>query len=754
MPTSGRICFHLAENKNNEKRPFAFLATHIPEALPGQPAKHLPLKAALEMYSQEKNNEALLTLLVPVQQAAAKNPFVQSLLDSGGLFQAMTWTAHEAHAFLRAIPVIEASGILVRVPNWWNAHKPTRPQVVVTIGETTASCCGVSTLLNFDMRLALSDGIELTQEELQSLLKASSKLVKVKEHWVEVDPEKLQSVLAHWEQLKHAQRNGITMAEGLRMLAGVPQEVDLDTQVQETHREWSAIRPGEWLKSMLQELRSPDATLQQDIERILHTYLKATLRPYQLTGVSWLWLLYQLQLGGCLADDMGLGKTIQVLALFLLAKYHPKKRSNKQHLLVVPASLLGNWQEEGARFAPSLTFAAAHGGALNDTLPSADVILTTYATLHRTSFLQEQEWDLVILDEAQAIKNPGTKQTTATKALKSISRVALTGTPIENRLGDLWSLFDFTSPALLGSSTVFAAHMKRAQSSEDPNAYSRFITTLKNLTQPYILRRLKTDKSIIYDLPDKTEMQTYCCLTENQVCLYSQAVYELATELEKKPARERRGIILAYLIRFKQICNHPTQWLGYGEYAEEMSGKFMRLREICEEIALRGEKVLVFTQFREIVDVLAAFLAGIFGRSGLVLHGGTQINKRSELVSEFQQDEEGAPFFVLSLKAGGSGLTLTKASHVIHFDRWWNPAVENQATDRAYRIGQKNPVMVHKFICRGTIEEKIDAMITSKKSLSQELLSGADDELSLMELSNEELLNMLTLDITKACGEK
>ncbi len=356
------------------------------------------------------------------------------------------------------------------------------------------------------------------------------------------------------------------------------------------------------------------------------------------------------------------------------------------------------------------------------------------------------QWGLAVIDEAQAIKNPGAKQTRAVKQLNARARIALTGTPVENRLGDLWSIFDFINPGLLGSSTEFTAFAKRlAERRHHPYA------PLRELVRPYILRRLKTDRSVIADLPDKTEVKAFCQLTRKQAALYQQAVTELAERLETSEGIERRGMVLAFLMRFKQICNHPSHWLGDGEWAEADSGKLARLREIVETIAARQEKVLVFTQFREITEHLAAFLGLAFGRPGLVLHGGTEVKKRQSLVSQFQEDES-VPFFVLSLKAGGSGLNLTAASHVIHFDRWWNPAVENQATDRAFRIGQTKNVLVQKFLCRGTVEEKIDALMDSKRQLSQDVLEGGAD-LRLTEMGNDELLRLVALDIHAASLE-
>jgi non-specific serine/threonine protein kinase len=456
---------------------------------------------------------------------------------------------------------------------------------------------------------------------------------------------------------------------------------------------------------------------------------------------------------------MGLGKTIQVISLLLVLKRRrgqttPFPDDGGPSLLIVPASLIANWKAEIQRFAPSLSVFYAHpaetpndalaaaGRSPSKTLEGKDIVITSYSMALRLAWLKEIHWNLAILDEAQAIKNPGARQSRAVKAFHSRHRIALSGTPIENRLSDLWSLFDFLCPGLLGGAREFASFLKN-RSQTDQNQFA----PLRRLVRPYILRRLKTDKRIITDLPDKTEMTAFCPLTRRQAALYQQAVGELAERLEAPEVEgiQRRGIILAFLTRFKQICNHPSQWLGDGNYAPADSGKFNRLQALCEEVASRQEKVLVFTQYREMTEPLAQHLAGVFGQAGLILHGGVPVGKRKQLVDAFQRDG-GPPFFVLSLKAGGTGLNLTAASHVIHFDRWWNPAVENQATDRAFRIGQKRNVMVHKFTCRGTLEERIHEVIASKSALAEDVL-GEGGERLLTEMNNSELLRFVALDI-------
>ncbi|MCJ7829798.1 MAG: DEAD/DEAH box helicase, partial [Desulfobacterales bacterium] len=368
-----------------------------------------------------------------------------------------------------------------------------------------------------------------------------------------------------------------------------------------------------------------------------------------------------------------------------------------------------------------------------------DLVITTYARAQRYGWLQTHKWAYLILDEAQAIKNPGTKQTRAIKKYQARNRIVLTGTPIENRLSDLWSLFDFVNPGLLGNSSEFKRFTQKL--SRDRSGYLR----LRRLISPYVLRRLKTDKKVIADLPAKVEMKTYATLSQKQALLYQQRVDELKIALAEKDGIERRGLILSSLMKFKQLCNHPDQYLGTGGYTEKDSGKFSRLREICETIYEKREKVLVFTQFREITAPLGAFLESIFQRQGLIIHGSIPVGQRKKIIDAFQQ-ERYVPFMVLSLKAGGVGLNLTEANHVIHFDRWWNPAVENQATDRAFRIGQHKNVIVHKFVTRGTVEEKIDRMLEEKTSLSNDVIS-ASSEAWITEMDNEQLLDLFSLSL-------
>jgi non-specific serine/threonine protein kinase len=744
----GRVHFNLAENRKDEEAPFAFLATYTTRLSAAAKAQHLPLGKALQEYSGAKNRERLLSLLMPVQRAAEHCPWLRRMVDAGEIFHPLRWTPQQALQFLRNVPALESAGVVVRMPASWRMNRPARPQVKATIGGKPPSELGLDALLDFEMEVTL-DGESLSKAEIKRLLAQSDGLVLIRGKWVEVDHERLSRTLEQFEAVEHrAATDGLSFGEAMRMLAGAG--IAEEGAADQADIDWSQTLAGPWLAQTLAGLRGPEGLARVDPGQAL----QGTLRPYQQAGVQWLYLLTKLRLGACLADDMGLGKTIQVLSLLLALKNQTSGKSGPC-LLVAPASLMANWAAEIARFAPSLRALVAHPSATTaekrkadepDDLSDIDLVITSYGYLGRASWLSATPWLIAIVDEAQAIKNSTAKQTRLVKSLKAEARIALTGTPIENRLGDLWSIFDFINPGLLGSSKQFSTFVK-ALAERPHNPYG----PLRELVRPYILRRLKTDKSIIADLPDKTEMSVFCQLSRKQAALYQQAVEDLARQLEDVDGMQRRGIVLAFLMRFKQICNHPSQWLGDGSWADEDSGKLARLRDIAEVVAARQEKALIFTQFKEMAAPLAAFLTSVFGRPGVILTGETDVKKRKDLVRQFQEDES-VPFFVLSVKAGGAGLNLTAASHVVHFDRWWNPAVENQATDRAFRIGQNKNVLVHKFICRGTVEDKIDQMIESKKQLAGDFLSGGAD-MQLTEMRDAELLNLVALDLSAAMRE-
>jgi non-specific serine/threonine protein kinase len=748
----GRVYFHLAENKADPDHPFGFLATYTTRLSGQARPQHQPLGQALRTFAG--NRSALLSLLAPVDHAAGVSPLLKDLVDTGDVFEPLAWTPHEAHRFLQDVPAFEAAGIIMRVPDWWKRERPRRLEVNVTVGGKPPSMLGLDALLDFSISLAV-DGEPISDAEWRAILAGADGLALVRGRWVELDREKLREVLGHWETARRATRAGLTFREAMRLLAGAAVS-DGEAAGPPLGRDWSRVVAGPWLRTTLAGLRDP-TTLAAARPRAL----RATLRPYQEVGVRWLWFLSRLGLGACLADDMGLGKTIQVLGLLLLLKDETTRGAEgdaeprRPSLLVVPASLIANWVGEIERFAPDLAVLVVHpsgrpgrsrAASGGDELAGIDLVITTYGQVSRLPWLVERDWTLVVLDEAQAIKNPGTRQARAVKQLRGAARVALTGTPVENRLGDLWSLFDFLNPGLLGGARAFTRATRTMAAGGD-----RHYGPLRSLVSPYLLRRLKTDRRVIADLPDKTEVRAFCALTRRQAALYQQAVHELERHLGATEGIERRGTILATLLRLKQICNHPSHWLGDGAWAPEQSGKFARLAELAEVLAGRQEKALVFTQFREMAGPLAAYLARLFGRPGLVLHGDTPVKERMTLVERFQTDET-IPFFVLSLRAGGTGLTLTAASQVIHFDRWWNPAVENQATDRAFRIGQRRNVVVHKFVCRGTVEERIDAMIEQKQGLAADLLTATGDGL-ITELPDADVLRIVALDLQSALAE-
>lgn len=733
----GRIFFHLVENKD-EDYPFAFLATYSTRLNKQGKSKHLPLKYALQEYENQKDK--LLELLVTVHLAARKSPFLSDLLNSGELFYPISWKPAQAFSFLKEVTIYEECGILCRIPNWWKG-KPFRLGINIRVGNTKPSLVGMDSLLNFDVRLNLGD-TAISEEEAKRILQESEGLAFIKNKWVAVDPDRLKQTLDAYENAKKLMaEQGLSLKDALRLQLKPEKLLNVDA-AQIT----CSVSNGDWLASVVKKLLNPDLISSQKPGKTF----KAKLRKYQQSGLDWLLLLHSLCFGACLADDMGLGKTVQVLAfLNLLASDFKKSDSSRQaSLLVIPASLISNWVNEIRRFSPDLIYFIAHPGSNSEAkthvknkavLKASDLVITTYGLVQKNKWLQSHSWNYVILDEAQAIKNPGTQQTRAIKHLNCRNRIIMTGTPIENRLSDLWSLFDFLNPGLLGNAIEFKQFSKKI--GHDHSGYSG----LRKLISPYILRRLKTDKSVISDLPDKIEMKTYATLSKKQILLYKKLTDDIKETIVHTEGIQRKGIILASLMKFKQLCNHPDQYLGTGQFDENESGKFLRLREICETIYEKREKVLVFTQFKEMTQPLAEFLKGIFEQNGLILHGSVPVGKRKKLIEQFQSPAY-VPFMVLSLKAGGVGLNLTEANHVVHFDRWWNPAVENQATDRAFRIGQKKNVVVHKFLTKGTVEERIDMMLEEKARLSKDLIAASGESL-ITEMKNEELIDLFKLKL-------
>lgn len=614
---------------------------------------------------------------------------------------------------------------MCRVPDWWRRHT-NAVTLSLNVGNKKQSKVGLEAIVDFSPSLMI-DGEKLTRKQLEEFLKMAEGLVLYKGKWVEINSKKLEAALSALDKARALTQDGaLSLSEAMRLELGFQADMDKENEIPVT------VSSGKWLKKVKEMLSNPAI-----IEELpLEPTVCASLRPYQEQGYRWLNLMAQLGFGACLADDMGLGKTVQVIAWL----EHYRNCQGGHALLVIPASLIGNWQKEIERFAPQLPYQILHksSGAGNLAVdPQAFLCITTYGMASRLEELAKRQWDILILDEAQAVKNAGTKQTKAVKAIPSRIRFAMTGTPIENSLGDLWSLFDFLNQGLLGSPKEFGTLVKSIEN--DGRGYM----PLKKMVSPFILRRMKTDRSIISDLPDKLEVKEYPGLSKKQIGLYEKLVKEIEQKLYNSEGIERKGLVLASLMKFKQICNHPDQYLGLDTYKKENSGKFESLERICQTIYEKRERVLVFTQFKELTGPLEEFLESVFQHKGLVLHGGTPVKRRGEMVAEFNGDAY-VPFMVLSLKAGGVGLNLTAANHVIHFDRWWNPAVENQATDRAFRIGQTKKVIVHKFITKGTIEEKIDAMIEEKQKLAGDILGSAGEKW-ITELGNDELMNLIRL---------
>ncbi|MEO7146118.1 MAG: DEAD/DEAH box helicase [Bryobacteraceae bacterium] len=677
-------------------------------------------------------------LLTSLGQAAAICPLVEASLREarpGGC----VLDVEAAHQFLRqTAPALEQSGFGVMLPAWWTRHGAQARLTVRAHVKSPKAAGGTGLTLDaivaFDWQAALGDE-EMSRAELVALARLKTPLVKVRGKWVEVNAAEIEAALELMQKKSAGQtrvRDVVRMAFGAGDMAG---SLDVD-----------GVSATGWIGDLLGRLENT-ATLEElpPPEGFL-----GTLRPYQTRGYSWLRFLKQWGLGACLADDMGLGKTIQALALL---QHEYRENPGAPVLLVCPMSVVGNWQKEAARFAPELPVLVHHGATrrrgdafAGDAMRHA-VVISSYALLHRDlDLFQPISWAGLILDEAQNIKNPETKQARAARALDCGYRLALTGTPVENNVQDLWSIMEFLNPGFLGGQAEFRKRFfVPIQVYGDSAAAAR----LRRVTAPFILRRLKTDKSVIADLPEKQEMKVFCTLTKEQVSLYEAVVKQATEAIESAEGISRKGLVLATLSKLKQVCNHPAQFLQDNSAIPGRSGKLARLGEMLEETLEVGDRSLIFTQFTGMGDLIRRHLQETFGVEVLYLHGGTPKAQRDRMVERFAAPD-GPPIFLLSLKAGGTGLNLTSANHVFHFDRWWNPAVEDQATDRAFRIGQTRNVQVHKFLCVGTLEERIDEMIERKKDIAGRVVGAG--EAWLTELSNAELKNLFALR-KEALGE-
>lgn len=679
--------------------------------------------------------------------ARAARHFEPLALAEGQPFPAeFSLTLEESYRFLRdAAPMLEAEGVGIWLPSWWHSQHArlgirldVRPSSVAPPGSEPAM--RLDALVAYDWRAALGDD-DITVEELTALAREKTPLVNLRGHWTEVQTAEVAAAL---EFLARNRSGEMTLLEALRR-SYMTDDADTGLPV-------VGLRAAGWIEELLSGGQDDEQLEPVGPPEGFH----GELRPYQLSGLAWLAFLSRHGLGACLADDMGLGKTIQTISLWLHERAGAERGKPGPTLLVVPMSLVGNWQREIGRFAPSLRVMVHHGierftGAeLREQVQRYDVVISTYGLIHRDfEHLAQVSWHRVALDEAQNIKNPAARQAQAIRALPAVQRLALTGTPVENRLSELWSILDFLNPGYLGSANEFrrrfAVPIERHHDSERAEK-------LRHAIRPFVLRRLKRDPNILRELPERMDMKVFCNLTREQAALYEAVVTDMLGQIDRSGGIQRRGLILAALVKLKQICNHPVQFLrvrdgaGRNEAEETLpqrSGKCERLREMLEEVLAEGDAALVFTQFRQMGTLLQRLLQEALDREVLFMHGGTTQKQRDAMVMRFQEARGDVPVFLLSLRAGGVGLNLTAANHVFHFDRWWNPAVEEQATDRAHRIGQYKVVQVHKFVCIGTLEERIDTMIDQKRDLAERIVGTGEDWLT--EMSTAALRDLFSL---------
>ncbi|MBF8265808.1 MAG: rapA 2 [Dehalococcoidia bacterium] len=658
-------------------------------------------------------------------------PLENSLKAARPAFAALP--TENAYTFLKeAAPLLEQSGFGVLVPPWWqkpSARLGVRLKVKTKDSGKSAGSglMGLNSLVEFDWELALGNE-SITRQEMERMAALKVPLVQVRGQWVEFRPQQVEAALRFY------QKKSGTLGEAMRLAAGAEASPDTVPVV--------GVRGEGWLADVLSTV-SVGAKMEELSQPGL---FQGNLRPYQVKGYSWLAFLERFGLGACLADDMGLGKTIQLLALLLHERSNGVNKPGPT-LLIAPMSVVGNWQREVTKFAPSLKVLVHHGTqrlsgkALAREARKHDLVICTYALAHRDQpDLSGATWRRIVLDEAQNIKNPSARQTQAIRSLQAERRIALTGTPVENRLSELWSIMEFLNPGYLGAAEQFRRNFATPiEKYHDAERSSQ----LRRLVQPFLLRRLKTDPTIIQDLPQKMEMKVFCRLTREQASLYEAVVKDMMEKIKESEGMERKGLVLATLLKLKQVCNHPAHFLQDGSLLSERSGKLSRLIEMLEEVIAEGDKALVFTQFAEMGQMLKTHIQERLSREVFFLYGGTPRKARDEMVQQFQSASGGPSIFVLSIKAGGLGLNLTAASHVFHFDRWWNPAVENQATDRAFRIGQKKNVQVYKYVCAGTLEERIDQMIEQKKELAESVVGTGEGWLT--EMSTDQLRDMFAL---------
>lgn len=731
-----QICFRLnaSNNENGEGWGIETLlqSKHDPSFMINLNQYWQHKKQKAKLFSKMLGTSVDRTLLLQIGYASRIYSLLEVLFEYNMQIDEIDITTEQAFRFLKEDAwSLHACGYHIIVPSWWTSKGRLKAKVKMKAtknssgaGDTPTSYFSASGLIKFNYQYAIGDHI-VTPEEWRQLIQSKSELVYFRGSWVEIDLAEMQKMQKLIETSKKDKNSGgikdlLTMSADDELY-----EVELDTEIEQMI---SRLQN----KDKLEQLASPSS-------------LQATLRPYQERGLSWLSYLENLGMGACLADDMGLGKTMQVISLLL---NNPKDHAG---LLVAPTSVVGNWMREIQKFAPTLKCLVHHGTKrskqddVQTLVTEYNLIITSYGLVRRDKTLfSDVVWSRLIIDEAQNIKNPSAAQTKVLYKIKAENKIALTGTPIENRLMDLWSIFNFLNPGFLGTQSTFKKGFELPIQRNNADHETR---VLKRLVEPFILRRVKTDKNIIKDLPDKVEQKVYCELTTEQASIYQSIVNEVEEQMkagDELEAKSRTTIILSTLLRLKQCCNHPAQVLQDGSiFSADRSAKLQRLIELVKEAINNHESILIFSQFTEICEKLNLLLKTEHGITTYYLHGGTARQKRESMINKFQEPNSPASIFILSLKAGGVGITLTKANHVIHFDRWWNPAVENQATDRAYRIGQKKTVFAHKFITMGTIEERIDKMLEDKQKVSDMIVGN--DESWISKLDNKSFLKLIKL---------
>ncbi len=728
-----RICFRLEEAPGDAPDDWCleWLLTSRRD-----PSLLVPLAKFWARSRSKRTSRMVRDVLLQLGQAAQLYHRLWEGMDSAAPAR-VRLTRDEALAFMKFhAPVLQGAGFRVIVPAWWTSEGLRRLRVRLspqraapgTLAAESTGLLGLNALLRFKSEV-LMDGTPLTREEWESVVRGKQGLVRLRGQWMELQPGEVKRLEEFWN--KGAELLSMTVQETLKMAASTDGP--------------EILHDGE-AGQVLAGLAGPGALEQLEQPGLL----QGRLRPYQLRGYSWLAYLESLGLGACLADDMGLGKTVQVIATVLQDR--DSNPGGGPTLLVAPTSVLGNWQREVRRFAPTLVTYLHHGPKRAKTLQpfkrsvaGSDIVVSSFAVARLDiAVLTKIRWHRLVVDECQNAKNPSAAVTKALRRIRAERRIAMTGTPVENRLMDLWSLFSVINPGYLGTMTAFRKNFER-RIARDRDA--GVMHQLRGMVQPFILRRMKTDKAIISDLPEKVEQNACCNLTREQASLYEAVVRDVEEQLKEGPRDgvRRTGLVLSTLTRLKQICNHPAQFLQDGsKFSEARSHKLARVCEMLEEIEAEGESALVFTQFRTVGKELEALFRRRFGGAVYFLHGGTPRARREYMVDEFQNPHSERGIFLLSLKAGGTGITLTRANHVIHFDRWWNPAVENQATDRAHRIGQKKRVMVHKMLTIGTLEERINEVIESKRELAEEIVGSGESWLS--ELDNDSFRRLISLD--------